>query len=464
MIIMMHLTKFTNRVDELAFLERMFARSGAQMLVLWGRRRVGKTELLREFSRDKRMLYSVGTQSTERVTLANWCRQAAEFFQDPLLQAQPLETWEAALVYLTERASRSGGFGLILDEFPYLVEATPSLPSQLQAAWDEHLRHTDVKLILCGSSVAMMESLFFSSRAPLYGRRTGQWKLEPFRVPDLGLLLKGKSLVELLEHYCVVGGMPMYSTLLDPGAPLLENIHRFILARGEVLYEEVPFLLREELREPRVYQSILAALAMGSHKFSELSSKTGLDRAHLTAYLGTLAELGLVEREVPVTEPRPEKSRRGRYRILDPFVRFWYRFVFSNLSRLELGQTETVLAEIAGSLHEYVSLHVEEPIADLLRRGPLADLAPFPIDRIGRHWSSSEELDLVALDRAGGRALVGEVKWSRQPVPISVVSELNRRIESCLALKGVAVTRAVISRSGFRGAKPEGVLWVDLSA
>lgn len=457
---------FINRKLELAFLERTFQRDQAQMAVLWGRRRVGKTSLLRHFSQNKRVFYHVGTLSTEKLALERWSAGAAEFFQDAVLAVQPLASWQAVLTYLEQRAeTEPEPWGMVLDEFPYLVESSPALPSLLQASWDHRLRNTGVKLVLCGSSVAMMESLFFSQRAPLYGRRTGQWKVEPFSVADLGEMFPSLGLVDLLELYCVVGGMPMYAGRFRSSEPLLQGIGREILTKGEALYEEVPFLLREELREPRVYQSILAVIAGGGHKFGELSSKTGLDGGHLTGYLATLAELGLVRREVPVTEPRPEKSKRGRYQIADPFVRFWYRFVYPNLSRLEVGEVDGVLDEIvAKQLHDYISAYVEKPLAWLFRQGALREMVPFPVTAVGRHWSASEEFDIVALDNEGAQAFVAEVKWSREPIRWSLATDLQRRVASCQALKGRQVTLALVSRAGFTGTPVKGVLGVDLSS
>ena len=179
--------EFVDREEELRFLQRMVAREGAQLLVVWGRRRVGKTALLQQFSKTRRVLYHLGTLSTERLELQRLSARAAEVFDDSLLRAQPLSSWEAALAWLGARAEAEGeAFIVVFDEFPHLVESSPRLPSLLQAAWDERLGKTGIKLVLCGSSMSMMESTFFSPRAPLFGRRTGQWKLEPFGNLDPG--------------------------------------------------------------------------------------------------------------------------------------------------------------------------------------------------------------------------------------------------------------------------------------
>jgi len=256
----------------------------------------------------------------------------------------------------------------------------------------------------------------------------------------------------------------MYAQRFDLQASLEQNIEREILTKGQVLFEEVPFLLRAELREPRVYQSILSAIATGSSKFGEISSKTGLEKTHLSGYLASLVELGFVAREVPITEAMPDKSRKGRYLIADPFIQFWYRFVYANYSLLEAGRAATVAKErVFPKLHDYFSRQVEVPLADCFAHGSLGRYLPFEPAYIGRHWSPQEEFDFVALDQGRRQAFVVEVKWSRQPVAASLGSELRRKVAQCEALRGLNVTTAVVSRNGIGGKGGGGSLLIDLS-
>ncbi|MBI4872892.1 MAG: ATP-binding protein [Candidatus Riflebacteria bacterium] len=458
---------FVNRVAELEFLEQSLAKSSAQLLVLYGRRRVGKTWLLQHLAHRSKVpvLYHVCVQTTPVDELSRLSRRLAEFFEDPVLAVQSLGSWEACLAYLGHQAEKRP-FGLLLDEFPYAVEGDPSLPSRLQASWDARLRRTRIKLVLSGSSISMMEDIGLSPRSPLHGRRTGQWKLEPFGVREIGLLWPMGSFEDVLSLYCVVGGSPMYVTQLEPSKGLAENIRDSILARGSLLYDEVPFLLRSELRSPRVYQSILGAIARGARKFSELSSKTGLERAHLTRYLATLCELGLVAREVPVTEWYPEKSRRGLYRIADHFVDFWYRFVFPNRDRLECGDTAMVLEdEVLPSLDAYIAGSVEPVIGSLFRHDWVGRV-PFVSAYSGRHWSNLEEFDWVLLDHSRTRAMVVEIKWSRAPIRgVGTMKDLARRAAACDALRECSRTHALVSRSGFadRPRSTGDELFVDLT-
>lgn len=343
-------------------------------------------------------MYHVAVQPTVREELSRFSGRLSAFFQDPLPGLHPFPTWESLLEYLGQKA-RERDFGLMLDEIPYAVEGDRSLPSHLQSAWDGTLRRSGIKVVLCGSSLGMMEEVGLLPSSPLYGRRTGQWKLEPFTPEAFAQLWPAENLAEVLELYGVVGGSPMYVTQFDPREGFLENIRDRILTKGELLYEEVLFLLREEVRDARVYQSILSAMALGARKFSELSSKTGLDRAHLTRYLAILSDLGLVKREVPVTESKPEKSRKGIYTIQDPFVAFWYRYVFPNRDRLEGGAAQAVFDEVVRpKLDTYLSAAVEPAVGSLFRRR-WRSLAPFEPAWMGRHWPQREELDSVVLDQ-----------------------------------------------------------------
>ncbi len=440
--------EFLDRELELATLrEHLLARPGAGLFVLYGRRRIGKTELLRRALEGvPRAAYHVATHSTLAEELRRLSATLARAWSVPLLAAQPLASAEALLAFLSAVEGRAV---LALDEFPYLVESCPELPGLLQACWDETLAHRDLKLIVCGSSIAMMERTFFSPRNPLFGRRTGQLRLGPLAPHHLGEAFPWK-LPEVVELAALFGGVPGYLARLDPALSLGDNLRQRVLAVGEPLYEEVPFLLREELREPRVYYAILATIAGGAQKFGEISSKVGLDRANLNRYLATLAELGLLEREVPVTERHPEKSRRGLYRIADPFIATWFAFVHPHRDRLERGEVDEVWrTTIQPALPAYLSRAVKRVLQSLFTSGPLAAVVPFSVGAAGRYWSPTAEFDLVFLDQERRRAFVAEVKWGGRPVAPGLLADLRCRVAGEGAFAGLDVTCAVISRAGF---------------
>ncbi len=443
--------EFVDREDELAVLREHLARRRAGMFVLYGRRRIGKTALLeRAMHGFPGAAYHVGTRSTVTEELARLSTTLSKAWNAPLLGAQPLTSCAALVAYLE---GVTGPAVLVLDEFPFLVESDPSLPGLLQAAWDRRLSRSSLKLVFSGSSVGMMEATFLSPRAPLFGRRTGQMRLGPLPLRSLSAAFPWRP-AELLELAALIGGVPGYLQRLDPHRDLLANLRRHVLQRGEPLYEEVPFLLREELREPRVYNAVLATIAAGARKFGEISSKVGLDRANLTRYLGVLIDLGLVEREVPVTEKHPEKSRKGLYRIADPFLATWFTFVHPHRDALERGLADEVVAQhVRPHLNAFLSRAVEPVIRDLLSTPPLVDLVPFKVGVAGRSWSSAVELDVVLLDEARRHALIAEVKWSGSRVGVELLDDLRKRAKAEPAFAGLTCTYALVSRAGFRGGR-----------
>ena len=456
-----------NRERELRFLTDHVLSDRPEFGVMWGRRRLGKTTLLKALCDTYPSVYFLATQAPPQEQLGRLSRAFADFFQDPLLDRTALPSWEDAFAYLGRNLRERTV--LAIDEFPYLVEADPAVPSRFQLGWDEHLgANENAVLILNGSSLSMMEQHVLGARSPLYGRRTGQWQLEPFTIAQFREFFPGRTMVELIELYAVVGGVPFYALQFDPSASLAANVRRSILSKGSVLYQEVPFLLREEFREPRSYFPILAAIASGSSKFGEISSKTGFDKANLSKYLATLQDLRLVSRDVPVTEVNPSKSRRGLYAIDDPFADFWLRYVWPNLAALELeriGQVWTT--QIAPDLAGYVSLRCERFVVTILEQPFVRDWLGFEAAVVGKYWDRSVELDLVGLDAKRERAVIGEVKWSRRPVGTNVAESLRTRSQAVSALHPMEKRYVLFSRSGFTDALnrscPDDVLLVDFS-
>ncbi len=445
---------FSGRQRERKLLLDHLTRPGAGLFVLRGRRRVGKTTLLRHVLGElEGAAFHVGTKSTTTDELRRLSRELARSWRMPYLEREPLRSWEG----LFERmASLEGRRILVLDEFPYLVESERALPGLLQAAWDRDLQHSQHKIVVCGSSVAMMERTFFSERSPLFGRRTGQLRLLPLGPASVAEIL-GLGTLDAIETAALFGGLPGHLVRLERGASARGNLLRRVLASGEPLYEEVPFLLREELREPRVYQAVLSAIAGGARRFGEIASKVGLDRANLSRYLGTLDELGLVEREVSVLERTPDKSRRGLYRVSDPFVATWFAFVHRHRDRLERGEhVEAFEQEIEPRLPAWLGRAVEPTLTALLRRGPGAARLPFRPVHVGRHWRGDREFDVVMLDEERTQAVVLEIKWSRRPVGAGALAELRRRIGDDAELGALDCTSGVMSRSGFTAAARAG--------
>jgi len=439
--------EFLDRETELAILVDHLERKGAGFFVLYGRRRIGKTELLRRVLAGRlRAAYHVATRSTAVEELGRLSATLARDWEQPFLATQSLASAEAFLAYLE---TLRGPHVLVLDEFPYLTESDPSLPGLLQAAWDRSLSKGNLKLVVCGSSVSVMESTFLSPRAPLYGRRTGQLRLGPLPLRSLARAFPGPP-AGLVELAAVFGCVPGYLQRLDPNLDVVGNLRRHVLARGEPLYEEVAFLLREELREPRVYAAILAAVAGGARKFGEISSKVGLDRANLTRYLAVLDNLGLVDREVPVTEPRPDRSRKGLYRVTDPFVGTWFALVHPFRDLLESGRIHRAWPRIEERLAQRMPMAIEPVVRELFLQ-TMQDRVPFPVAHAGRHWGPGAEFDAVLLDAERRRAFVLEIKWTKEPVGVEILGALRRKAACDPVLASLDRTCAVVSRAGFRG-------------
>lgn len=466
---------FVDREAELALLEEQYRAPGASLFILYGRRRVGKTELLRHFAASRRHVFFVADQAPAAVQIGELSRRIWALVHGEPPEAVTFPSWEALLRFMGQMAAGEPLL-VVLDEVPYLVESDRSVPSVLQRVWDETLRHTHLKLILCGSLVSFMERELLGHKSPLFGRRTGQYQLEPMTFRQATGFFPERSPAWRVVAYAVFGGMPAYLVLLAGEEDLDGALVRHVLRKGGVLFEEPRFLLTQELHQPANYFGLLAAIAGGKTRLNEITQAAYLpDRAATSRYLDILRTMGLIEREVPVTEPAPERSRRGIYRIKDPFLRFWFRFVYPYRTELETGGPELVLERfIRPRLNEFVGAAFEEiarqHVRELARRGEL----PFVPSRIGRWWNRATEIDVVALSVEEGQLLVGEAKWWTSPVGLNVLEELQRKSQELVAhsastwRRPPAIHYALFSRSGFTAdlrehARREGVLLVDVT-
>ena len=461
---------FFNRTDELSFLRRQAKEDRAALVVLYGRRRTGKTSLLKRFASNRRSILFVADAQSRADQLAAFSRVAFAALGEPELGGVAFGTWEATLRFVASRA-RDAPLFVALDEFGYLCESDPSLPSVLQRLWDAELRNTRLHLVLCGSYVSFMEREILGAKNPLYGRRTGEWLLQPLKLRDATAFFPDRPPDELVTTYGVLGGIPAYLERFDPEHPVADDIVSEILSKGAPLYNEPRFLLMEELRNPHLYFSICQAVASGRTTPNEIAQSAGLpDRGATSHYLDTLREMHVLDRRTPITERNPERTRRGRWRLRDPFFRFWFRFVLPNRSALEAGDPQQVFdSKVAPFLDQHVSIAFEEVCGqhlwDLNRRGEL----PARYDRIGGWWRGDAEVDLVAVADSGS-LLLGECKWSVNPVGIDVLEALvarQRAITADLAHPVTEVHYSLWSRAGFtidlrRRAQTDGVLLFDL--
>lgn len=452
---------FLNRRPELQSLARAIPPRGNALFVLYGRRRVGKTELLKHFMSDRPHVFFTGDLGTPLQHVRGLSRRLGVFLDDDFLTSERATDWPSLLAYLEQHPRP---LDLVLDEFPYLCQADASLPSLLQSTWDRAWKDAPVRLILCGSSVSFMEQEILAEPSPLFGRRTGQLRLRSMDFWSTCEFLPRLAAESRVAAYACVGGTPAYLAKLTPARSLAEGLVRQILDPVSYLHEEPRLLLHQELRELKHYFALLASIAGGNTRLNEIAQDVGIESGHVSRYLDTLLRLELVERQVPVTEKTPERSRKGLYRVSDPFFRFWFRFVGPNLSELQEGEAEWVLRErVQPQLDHFVAPTFEDLCTQwVMRRARAGDL-PFRPVRAGRWWDGRDEMDVVAWDDRW--LLVGECKWSRRRVGPDVLSLLQERSRRLPGFEHHRRLYCVFSRAGFTGLRTEGdVLCVDLDA
>jgi len=444
---------FVNRAAELAWLEARWRAKDAQILIVYGKRRVGKTALLKEHLQGKGGVYFLADRRPEREQLREVAARLGAHFQEPLIGRKGFDTWLEAFEFLAAHLRPAGTKAaerllLILDEYPYLVENNPATSSLFQKGWDETLQRLPLTLVLCGSSMTMMESETLAHRAPLYGRRTGDLLVRPLDFAGARQFLpKRRPFAQAVEIYAVLGGMPGYLRQFDFDADLLDNIRAQILTPGAFLFREVDFLLKEELREPRNYLAILRAISQGRRKFGEIANDTGLGKNILHKYLHVLEDLQLIERDVPITEKTPQKSRRSLYGLQDPFVAFWFACGYPYVSDLELGESRPALRRVRELLPHLLGRAYERIARETLRR---SDGLPFSLHRIGHWWDDQAEIDVVSLNDEANAILFGEVKWSERPIGTDIYRHLvekSRRV--AWGKTGRREAFALFSRAGF---------------
>jgi len=437
---------FVNRVSELELLEKRFQSSKAEFFVLFGRRRVGKTELLARFCEGKRSIFFVSDLGSEISLRTALSAAVNTTLFGPNQMNAVYATWED-LFHALAQAAQTERLVVVLDEFPYLVTAHPPMATLLQRIWDQTLKNTQIMLILCGSYIGMMEETVLGYQAPLYGRRTAQYLLEPLQFKDARLFYPSFDVEDQVRAYAVYGGTPAYLHTLQPQQSLKRNILDGILSRGSFLYDEVRFVLQQELREPRNYFAILQAIAAGKTRLNEIKLATGIDGA--TAYLDTLQQLHLVERLVPVTETQPQKSRRGIYRLKDHYLRFWFRYVHPNRSQLERGWAQAILEnQVLSEIDHFSSLAFEAVCQQYFWQTGISGKLAFVPTNIGNWWNANEEIDLVVLGEED--AILVECKWTSKPVGIDILADLERKAQLIKPeLADRRIRFALCARSGF---------------
>lgn len=443
---------FIDRKIELEQLNRLYHSERAELFVLYGRRRVGKTELLRAFCSDKPHLFFIATLSSNHEQLATFSQQIYGFTHAEVAEGFSFPSWEAAFQALADLPNQPRPV-VVMDEFTYLISGNKAIPSILQKVWDEKLKNSGLMLVLCGSYIGMMETEVLGYQAPLYGRRTASTLLRPLDLPSSALFFPEYTPDEQFLAWAILGGMPYYLCTFDRQRDLFTNIRQHILnPQTGTLFSEPRLLLMEELREPRNYFSILRAIAQGRTRLNEITQASGVGEVNTVArYLDILQQMHLVTRRVPATESQPEKSKKGLYQIDDHFLRFWFRYVHPHQSGLDLGLDEAVLEKrIRPDLDHFAAAAFEEAaqayVAKLAQTGQLNFLP----ERIGGWWDREAEIDVTAISQSEGMAFLAECKWSINPIGSNILEELKHKAGLLLQSSKIQkVQYALFSRAGF---------------
>ena len=411
--------RFINRENELKTLEKEYSKKGASFVVIYGRRRVGKTTLIEQFIKNKPSIYFLADLQNEKLQLERFKNVIAESLNDEILKSIEINDWETIFKYIFEKEHKKK-LVIVVDEFQYLAKVNKSVPSIFQSIWDKFLKNKNVMLILSGSLISLMYDIALNYSSPLYGRRTSQIKLQPMNFFDFKKFFKTKNNDKLLQFYGVIGGVPKYIEFFNEKKDIFSNIRENILDRNSFLYEEPKFILKDEIREPITYFSILQVISQGEHKIGKIASKLGIETKNLTSFIEKLIDLEIIKRDVPITEKNPAKSKKGLYFIKDNFFNFWFRYVFPYQSFLETERYDFVLNKIKLELDYYISYVFEDISRDFLFHK--AEL-PFIIQKIGRWWDKEIEIDIVATGEE--EILFGECKYWNRPVGIDVLYELK---------------------------------------
>ena len=418
---------FIGRERELASLNKLYNSDKFEFVVLYGRRRVGKTALINRFIEGKSAIYYMGVESNAKQNLENLSKCIIEYASGIDAESS-FASFQIALETVFRLAEKERII-LAIDEYPYVARASKSLASTLQMLIDRYKDRSKLMLILCGSSMSYMEDHVLSYKAPLYGRRTSQIKLLPFDFEESCQYLQNYSAEDKALAYGIMGGTPSYLLQINDRLSIEENVKNTYLNPTSSLYEEPTNLLKQEVREPAIYTAIITAIATGSSRMSEISGKVGEDTNVCSTYLKNLVGLGIVQKETPYGE---KASKKSIYSIDDNMFRFWYRFVPENSSMIARGAADLVYKRIEPHLPEYMGKVFEELCKQYLWKLLLSGKSPVEFKSLGRWWGADparkaqSEIDIMG-EQDKNTALFAECKWTVEKVDLAVLETLVAR-------------------------------------
>jgi len=401
---------FVDREEELKALNEKLDSNNFEFIVIYGRRRIGKTKLTLKSVENREHIYYLAVEGDN---LKHFKRYASKV--EPTIEYAK-EDWEAYFNFLKDKI-------IIIDEFPNLIKENPNVLSLFQRIVDIHLKNTKTKLIILGSSISMMGEKVLSYKSPLYGRKTGVMKIKPLKFKYLKEFFPKATWKELVEIYGFADGIPYYLEKIK--LPFWRYLNAEIKRVDSFLRYEVDFLMRYEFEEPTTYKKILEAIAFGNNTLGEIKNYLGFKHSDLTPYLKNLIEVEFIERQIPITET--PKTKKGRYYIKDNFIAFYFRYVFPNLSAIE--EEIFDIEEIKSDYNQYLGFVFEKVAKEFLIELNKMDKLPFKFLKIGRWWHKGEEIDLIALNKKEKKALFVEVKWKdlKDNDVKKIYGDLNRK-------------------------------------
>lgn len=418
---------FIGREKELNALEKLYLSDKFEFVVIYGRRRVGKTALINHFIDDKKSIYFMGVESNAKQNLENLSKSILEFSSGIQTETY-FPSYQAALEYVFQLAERERVV-LAIDEYPYVARASKSLASTFQLLIDKYKDTSKLMLILCGSSMSYMEDHVLAYKAPLYGRRTAQMKIIPFDFEETCAYFRNLSDEDKALIYGIVGGTPQYLLQMSDTLSVEENIKNTYLNPMSFLYEEPVNLLKQEVREPAIYNAIITAIATGHSRMSEISTKVGEDTNVVSGYIKNLISFGIIKKETPYGE---KASKKSIYSIEDNMFYFWYRFVLDNNSVIVRGAADLVYKRIEAQLSDYMGRVFEEICTQYLWKQLLLGKVPIEFVSLGRWWGNDPrqkcqtEIDIMG-EQDSNSAIFAECKWRNENVDLDVLETLIGR-------------------------------------
>lgn len=439
--------QFVNRNAELKQLDTWFGSERPELIVVYGRRRIGKTRLLVRACEGRKKLFFSSPRTSGKEALALFSERIAAAFPGRNLESVQFVSFRKALEFLFQE-SRISPLILVLDEFPYLLESEPGIDTHIQHLWDHKGAEAKIKIVICGSTLSVMQRKVLGKNAPLYGRRTGSMHLPPFPFSDAKSFAPDIDIETAVYYYAILGGVPFYLEQIGEKKSVAQNVTDLVLCSNGLLYNEPYFLVQEELRDPKLYFAVMHAIASGHTRPTAIAGQAGLDSNRIGKYLNTLMRLALISREMPITVKPSARLTKGYYRIEDPFLRFWFRYVYPNSSAIELGNglplwKDTIRSDMPtfiGAVWEAICRQY------LAKHGAFRFGMKSPLMRIGRYWGADFEIDIVAENGAAREVLFCECKWTKRPDLQKLLTDLKLKSDSIAEYRGFKKYYSVFSR------------------